>query len=96
MQGGGGQSAGPCAANACNDMEPDTACETCISTECATELAACVADTGAGGAGGSTCIGCGDVLGDGEWDDACDASKLLFADLLECICGDATMPGACN
>ncbi|MBW2458630.1 MAG: hypothetical protein JRI68_29295 [Deltaproteobacteria bacterium] len=96
VQGGGGQSSGPCAETACNDQEPDPGCETCIAAECATEMASCMADTGAGGAGGSTCIGCAEVLGDGSWDDACDASKNLFAAFLGCICGDGTTAGACN
>ena len=95
-QGGGGLAAGPCAQNVCVDAEPDTACETFIGTECTAELAACMADLGEGGGGGASCIGCAEFIGEGEWEDTCDSSKLVFASLLECACGDATQPGACN
>lgn len=90
---GGGGTSGPCAATACSEMEPDAACETCVEAECAAEITACLGDATDPAA---NCIGCADILGDGSFDEACAASKTLFADFLECICGDGTTAGKCG
>jgi hypothetical protein len=92
--GGGGTTSsgtGPCAATACSDSDPDSACGSCIDANCAAEGAACEADSQTG-----SCGGCAELVSGGSWDTTCDDSKLVFQTFLECICGDGQSAGACN
>jgi hypothetical protein len=78
-------------------MEPDAGCDACIMDTCATEIGACLADSGgmcgAGGGGGgpgADCSQCGALLQCAECSDQLELDaegQALFNALLTCICG---------
>ena len=95
--GSGGIMQGACAANFCADAAPLQPCLGCMSRQCAAELADCNDDTSSGGAGGSSCLACGEVVDDPAASAGlCAASQALFGALHLCLCGDAAAPGKCN